>query len=83
MINIINKCEKIICLFVFLFLINIFILFSELNSNDLIQRTHLISLQEVDIQLTNGKTISNETTSTNDINQVHRIVDFLLYTLLQ
>ncbi|CAF1247376.1 unnamed protein product [Rotaria sordida] len=42
----------------------------ELNSNDPVQRTHLITLREVDIQLTNRKTILTETTPTNDNNQV-------------
>jgi hypothetical protein len=50
------------------------ILFSELNSNDPIQSTHLLSRYEVEIQLTNRKTLLNETTPTNDVNQVCRIV---------
>ncbi|CAF4233896.1 unnamed protein product, partial [Rotaria sordida] len=37
--------------------------------NDPVQRTHLITLREVDIQLTNRKTILTETTPTNDNNQ--------------
>ncbi len=49
-------------------------LFSELNSNDPIQSTHLLSRYEVEIQLTNRKTLLNETTPTNDVNQVCRIV---------
>jgi hypothetical protein len=54
-------------------------LFSELNSNDPIQRTHLISRHEVEIQLTNRKNILTETTPTNDVNQVYRIFVFLLH----
>ncbi|CAF3487753.1 unnamed protein product [Rotaria sp. Silwood1] len=42
----------------------------ELNTNDPVQSTHLITLREVDIQLTNRKTIPTETTPTNDNNQV-------------
>lgn len=44
--------------------------FSELNSNDPIQGTHLITRREVDIELTNRKIILTETTPTNDNNQV-------------
>lgn len=48
-----------------------FVLFSsELNSNDPIQCTHLISRPEVEIQLTHRKTILTETTPINDANQV-------------
>ena len=43
---------------------------SELNSNDPIQSTHLISRDEVEIQLTNRKNLLTETTSTDDVNQV-------------
>ncbi|CAF0842028.1 unnamed protein product [Adineta steineri] len=42
----------------------------ELNNNDPIQSTHLISQHEVEIQLTNRKNILNETTPTNDVNQI-------------
>ncbi|CAF0896830.1 unnamed protein product [Adineta ricciae] len=41
----------------------------ELNSNDPIQSTHLISRDEVEIQLTNRKNLLTETTSTDDVNQ--------------
>jgi hypothetical protein len=46
--------------------------FSELNSNDPIQCTQLISHHEVEIQLTNRKNILTETTPINDGNQVCR-----------
>jgi len=44
--------------------------FSELNSNDPIQCTQLISRHEVEIQITNRKNILTETTPINDVNQV-------------
>ena len=51
--------------------------FSELNNNDPIQSTHVISRHEVEIQLTNGKNILTETTPTNDVNQVGRCIHIL------
>ncbi|CAM2723862.1 unnamed protein product [Rotaria socialis] len=42
----------------------------ELNSNDPIQCTHLITRREVDIELANRKNLLTETTPTNDNNQV-------------
>lgn len=47
-----------------------FLLSSEINSNDPNQSTHIISHQEVDIQLTNRINRINETTPINDANQV-------------
>ena len=69
MINVINSCERArecrekpstwsLCFS------------SELNSNDPIQCTHLISYPEVEIRPTHRKTILTETTPINDANQV-------------
>lgn len=56
---------------------NVCYLFSELNSNDPIQCTHLISHHEVDIQLTNRKNILTETTPINDVNQVYIYIEII------
>ncbi|CAF2660777.1 unnamed protein product [Rotaria sp. Silwood2] len=50
----------------------------ELNSNDPVPHTHLITLHEVDIQLTNRKTILTETTPTNDNNQFTNVIKSFL-----
>ncbi|CAF3903069.1 unnamed protein product [Rotaria magnacalcarata] len=42
----------------------------ELNSNDPIQCTHLITRREVDIELANRENLLTETTPTNDNNQI-------------
>lgn len=67
MINVINNCERERIQKSRQF----FVLFSsELNSNDPIQCTHLISYPEVETQLTHRTTIVTETTPINDANQV-------------
>jgi hypothetical protein len=53
--------------------------FSELNSNDPIQCTQLISRHEVEIQITNRKNILTETTPINDANQVCREVKYSFF----